>query len=55
MTVGDNAGRGIVIGTILGAYYGIDENKGIPIEWLLRLDDGLSLWQACGELAQQLC
>lgn len=49
---GDNAGRSIVIGTILGAYYGIDENKGIPIEWLLRLDDGLALWQVCQKFAQ---
>ncbi|MCX7545618.1 ADP-ribosylglycohydrolase family protein [Marinicella gelatinilytica] len=52
---GDNAGRAIVIGTLLGAYYGIDENKGIPIVWLLRLEDGLVLWQVCDELTQQLC
>jgi len=51
---GDNAGRGIVIGTLLGAYYGIDENKGIPIEWLLKLDDGLGLWKACKQLSNQL-
>lgn len=46
---GDNAGRGIFIGTLLGAYFGMDEDKGIPIEWLLRLKDGLALWQACGD------
>ncbi|MFV0542278.1 MAG: ADP-ribosylglycohydrolase family protein [Marinicella pacifica] len=49
---GDNAGRSIVIGTILGAYYGFDENRGIPIEWLLRLDDGLTLCQTCDKFAQ---
>jgi ADP-ribosylglycohydrolase. len=46
---GDNAGRAIVIGTILGAYYGINEDNGIPIEWLLRVEDGLALWRSCGE------
>jgi len=49
---GDNSGRSIVIGTILGAYYGMDERTGIPIEWLLRLDDGLALWQVCHKFAQ---
>ena len=51
---GDNAGRAIVIGTLLGAYYGMNENKGIPIEWLLRLEDGLGLWKACKQLSNQL-
>ena len=49
---GDNAGRSIIIGTILGAYYGLDENRGIPIEWLLQLDDGLTLCQTCDKFAQ---
>lgn len=49
---GDNAGRSIVIGTLLGAYYGLDEDQGIPIEWLLRLEDGLALWQVCDEFTQ---
>jgi len=51
-TGGDNAGRSIVIGTILGAYYGLDQDNGIPIEWLLRLEDGLGLWRVCDALAQ---
>ncbi len=51
-TGGDNAGRSIIIGTILGAYYGLDENRGIPIEWLLQLDDGLTLCQTCDKFAQ---
>jgi len=51
---GDNAGRSIVIGTLLGAYYGLDQDNGIPIEWLLRLEDGLTLWQACDKFAKHI-
>lgn len=52
LTGGDNAGRAIVIGTILGAYCGMDEIKGIPVDWLLRLHNNLSIWQDCDQLAK---
>ncbi len=51
---GDNAGRSIVIGTILGAYYGLNEDTGIPVEWLLRVEDGLALWWVCEKFAQRV-
>jgi ADP-ribosylglycohydrolase len=36
---GDSCGRGILIGSILGAVHGIATPKGIPLEWIVRLND----------------
>jgi len=36
---GDSAGRGILIGSILGANEGIGGDRGIPLSWITRLSD----------------
>jgi ADP-ribosylglycohydrolase len=33
---GDNAGRSIFVGAMLGAAYGMEPNKGIPVSWLTK-------------------
>lgn len=53
---GDSAGRAIMIGAVMGARHGIDGPTGIPMEWALRLTDGLSIWRDCqkiGNLARK--
>jgi len=35
---GDNAGRAIFVGSVLGAAYGLDPKNGIPLSWLARLN-----------------
>ncbi len=44
---GDNAGRAILIGAIMGRVHGIGTEKGVPISWLLLLKDGHSIWSEC--------
>ena len=34
---GDNAGRSIFIGAMLGAAYGLDSSEGIPLAWLIKV------------------
>jgi len=41
---GDNAGRAIVIGALMGAARGLACDDGVPLEWLLRLEGGAALW-----------
>ncbi|WP_343562023.1 ADP-ribosylglycohydrolase family protein [Kiloniella sp. b19] len=44
---GDNAGRAIMIGALLGAKYGLDPDRGIPLDWSLKTLHGSFLWQQC--------
>ena len=37
LVAGDNAGRSIFLGAMLGAAYGIDSSKGIPLDWLKKV------------------
>ena len=41
---GDNAGRSIVIGTVMGAAYGIEGDRGIPLDWMLATSDAAAVW-----------
>ncbi|AEV39814.1 ADP-ribosylation/Crystallin J1 (plasmid) [Pseudovibrio sp. FO-BEG1] len=47
---GDSAGRSILIGTVLGAIHGLDADKGIPLSWILKVQNNTHLWQECCEL-----
>lgn len=47
---GDSAGRAIVIGSVLGAVYGRDENVGMPLAWVLALSEGEAIWKECQQL-----
>jgi len=40
---GDSCGRSMALGSILGAAYGFGGERGIPLPWLTRLDDGAKL------------
>ncbi len=46
---GDSCGRGIIIGSILGASIGAQQ---LPADLLLQIDDGHALWQACETLVK---
>ncbi|WNZ53956.1 ADP-ribosylglycohydrolase family protein (plasmid) [Microbulbifer sp. MKSA007] len=48
---GDSAGRSILIGAVLGAIHGLDTDKGIPLSWILKVQNNAHLWQECCELA----
>lgn len=41
---GDNAGRAILIGAVMGAVHGIATDEGVPLEWLLQLQGAAALW-----------
>lgn len=48
---GDSAGRAILIGAVMGAVHGIEGPRGIPLDWVLRLQDGRAIWEDCRALA----
>lgn len=48
---GDSAGRSILIGAILGRVHGVATPTGIPLDWILQLDDGVEIWDECKRLA----
>ena len=37
---GDSCGRGIILGAVLGAVLGVSGPTGIPLQWLLRVNEG---------------
>lgn len=47
LAAGDNAGRSIVIGAIAGAYYGLNNDKGIPQKWIDKLTDADVIFDEC--------
>jgi len=47
MVGGDNASRGIMIGMVLGAYFGLEA---IPVKW----KEGLDQWEYCNNLLDKL-
>ncbi len=49
---GDNAGRSILIGAVMGAVHGIATPKGIPLSWIVQLEDVAQIWSDCAALAQ---
>lgn len=44
---GDSAGRSILIGAIMGRIHGVATETGIPLSWVLKLEDGDQIWQDC--------
>lgn len=48
---GDSAGRSILIGAVMGLVYGVATPKGIPLSWVLQLDDAAEIWNECETLA----
>ena len=49
---GDNAGRSILIGALMGLVHGHDPKRGIPLRWALRLKDGAEIWDDCVALSK---
>ena len=49
---GDSAGRSILIGAIMGRVHGVATQTGIPLSWVLQLDDGVKVWGECERLAK---
>lgn len=49
---GDSAGRAILIGAIFGRIHGVATEKGIPLSWVLKLQDGEKVWQDCVTLSE---
>lgn len=47
LAAGDNAGRSIVLGAVAGAYYGLNNDKGIPTKWIDKLADADEVFEAC--------
>lgn len=47
---GDNAGRSILIGAIMGYLHGLEPQKGIPLDWILKMDQNHDIWAACQTL-----
>jgi len=41
---GDSAGRALIIGSVMGATQGIATQNGIPLEWVLKLDQAAQVW-----------
>jgi ADP-ribosylglycohydrolase len=47
---GDSAGRSIMIGAIMARVHGIATPTGIPLSWVLQLEDGAEIWNECETL-----
>ncbi|MFT5649403.1 MAG: ADP-ribosylglycohydrolase [Yoonia sp.] len=48
---GDSAGRAILIGAIMGCVHGIATQTGVPLSWVLKLDDAAAILEECETLA----
>ncbi|MEP3440826.1 MAG: ADP-ribosylglycohydrolase family protein [Sulfitobacter sp.] len=48
---GDSAGRSIMIGAIMARIHGVATETGVPLSWVLKLEDGAKVWQDCVALA----
>ncbi|MEP0962749.1 MAG: ADP-ribosylglycohydrolase family protein [Roseobacter sp.] len=48
---GDSAGRAIMIGAIMGRLHGVATPKGVPLAWVLELNNGAEIWRECTKLA----
>ena len=52
LAAGDNAGRAIMLGSLMGARFGIAGADGIPLGWILNTHDAQALWRECETLAE---
>ena len=50
---GDSAGRSILIGAIMARIHGVATPSGIPLSWVLQLEDGAQIWNECRSLGQR--
>jgi ADP-ribosylglycohydrolase len=48
---GDSAGRAIILGAVIGCVHGVATETGIPLEWVLQLEDGAAIWSECVALS----
>lgn len=48
---GDSCGRAIAIGAVMGALHETDKDRGIPLNWILALQDGAAIWADCRRIA----
>lgn len=44
---GDSAGRSIMIGAIMAYIHGVATDTGVPLSWVLELEDGDNVWRDC--------
>ncbi len=49
---GDSAGRSILIGAVMGCVHGVATSTGIPLSWVLHLEDAAEIWNECEALAR---
>jgi len=47
---GDSAGRSILIGAIMARIHGVATATGIPLSWVLEMEDSSEIWQECVNL-----
>ncbi|MEP4194411.1 MAG: ADP-ribosylglycohydrolase family protein [Aliishimia sp.] len=47
---GDNAGRSIMIGAIMAGKHGVATPSGVPLSWVLKLDDAAEILAECEHL-----
>jgi len=52
LAAGDNAGRAIILGSLMGARFGIAGEHGIPLAWILSTHEATALWRECETLAE---
>jgi len=48
---GDSAGRSIMIGAIMARIHGVATETGVPLSWVLKLEEGAKVWRDCVALA----
>lgn len=50
---GDSAGRSILLGAIMARVHGVATPSGIPLDWILQMQDGRSILAECQKLAER--
>ncbi|MEP2640012.1 ADP-ribosylglycohydrolase family protein [Roseobacter sp.] len=53
LAAGDTAGRSIMIGAIMARVHGVATPTGVPLSWVLQLQDGAEIWQECQTLGSE--
>lgn len=49
---GDSAGRSIMIGAIMACIHGVATKTGVPLSWVLELEEGDEVWRDCKALSR---
>lgn len=50
---GDNAGRSVFLGAVMGACHGVGSDTGVPLEWALQLEGRANVWRLCQSVADR--